>query len=351
MRLQDPPATGAVVRMGVLGCAEIARQFCRDVAGSPHVRVDAVASRDRAKAAAFAAEFGIARHGPSYEELIHSTDLDAIYIPLPNSLHAPWAIRAMAAGRHVLCEKPLATSLDEARAMVDASRRHGVFLLEAYPYWFQPQTGALLELLRERAIGDVRWMQAAAGFTLRNPATNIRLKPELGGGALLDIGSYPLSLVRLVMGTAPSQVMAQASWADSGVDISMTATLLFADGRRAQIACAMDIGYLRHAVIAGSQGTIEAEFLNHTGDGQGVHPFGYGPSLLRVRRGVANTTPWQDVESPRGSGFRFAAEAFAKVVREGDRDAIERASQASLDLAATMQALQRSARQGRVVDL
>lgn len=335
----------------MLGCAEIARQFCRDVVGSATVRVDAVASRDAAKAAAFAHDFDIPRHVASYDALLDDSALDAIYIPLPNSLHAEWAVRAMAAGRHVLCEKPLATSLADARRMVEASHRHGVFLLEAYPYWFQPQTGALLRLLHERAIGEVRWMQAAAGFTLRNPATNIRLKPELGGGALLDIGSYPLSLVRLVMGCAPSRVSAEATWADSGVDLSMSATLHFPDGRRAQIACAIDIGYLRHAVIAGSQGTIEAEFLNHTGDGSGTSPFGYGPSLLRVRRGVANTVPWDTIDSPHGSGFRFAAEAFAKVVREGDREAIDRALQASLDLAATLEAIQRSAKAGRPIDL
>lgn len=339
------------LRLGVLGCAEIARQFCRDVAGSATVRVDAVASREAAKAAAFAADFRIPRHVGSYEALLDDPDLDAIYIPLPNSLHAEWALKSMARGRHVLCEKPLATSLEEAQRMVTASKRHGVALLEAYPYWFQPQTGGLLDLLSEGAIGEIRWMQATAGFTLRNPATNIRMKPELGGGALLDIGSYPLSLVRLVMGCAPRRVSADATWANTGVDLSMMATLHYADGRRAQIACAMDIGYVRRAVIAGSHGTIEAEFLNHTGDGPGQPPFGYGPSPLRVRRGVANTVPWEAIERPRGSGFRFAAEAFAKVVREEDQGALDRAAQASLDLAATMQALLESARRGAPVDL
>lgn len=339
------------LRLGVLGCAEIARQFCRDVKDSPHVRVDAVASRDPAKARAFAAEFGIRRHVASYDALLQARGLDAIYIPLPNSLHAEWAIRAMAAGRHVLCEKPLATSLEDAQRMVDASRRHGVALLEAYPYWFQPQTGALLQLVHERAIGEVRWMQASAGFTLRDAPSNIRLRPDLGGGALLDMGSYPLSLVQLIMGRAPSRVQADASWSASGVDLSAMATLHYADGRRAQIACAMDVGYLRRAVIAGTAGTIEAEFLNHTGEGLGLPPFGYGRSALRVRQGLANTVPWQDIDSPRGSGFRFAAEAFAKVVREGDREAIDRALQASLDLAATMEAIQHSAREGRSITL
>lgn len=185
------PDTPQPLRIGVLGCANIARQFCRDVAGSPTARVDAVASRDAARAAAFAAEFGLVRHAASYEALLADPALDAVYIPLPNGLHAEWAIRALEQGKHVLCEKPLASSLADARQMFEAVRRHERFLLEAYPYWFQPETGTLLQLLRERAIGDVRWMQACAAFTLRNPDSNIRLVPDLGGGALFDIGSYP----------------------------------------------------------------------------------------------------------------------------------------------------------------
>jgi predicted dehydrogenase len=345
------PETPPPLRIGVLGCANIARQFCRDVAASPVVRVDAVASRDAVRAAAFAAEFGLARSLGSYEALLADEALDAVYVPLPNALHAEWAIRAMAHGKHVLCEKPLACTLDEARQMVEASRRHDRFLLEAYPYWFQPQTGQLLELLRGRAIGEVRWMQACAGFTLRNPASDIRLVPELGGGALLDIGSYPLSLVRLVMGCAPRRVSADATWSPTGVDIAIAATLHFADGRRAQISAAMDVGYVRRAVIAGSQGTIECEFLNHTAEPGASHPWGYVASPLRVRRGVSNQVPYESLYSPAGSGFRFAAEAFAKVVRERDRPAIERAAQASLDLAATMEAVLRSAREGGTVDV
>jgi predicted dehydrogenase len=345
------PETPPPLRIGVLGCANIARQFCRDVAGSPTARVDAVASRDAGRAAAFAAEFGLARHAASYEALLADPALDAIYIPLPNGLHAEWAIRALEQGKHVLCEKPLATSLADARQMFEAARRHERFLLEAYPYWFQPETGTLLQLLRERAIGDVRWMQACAAFTLRNPDTNIRLMPDLGGGALFDIGSYPLSLVRLVMGCAPRRVSAEATWHASGVDIAFAATLHFADGRRAQVSGAMDAGYVRRGVIAGSRGTIECEFLNHTAEPGRPHPWGYQPSALRVRRGPGNDVPWETLRSPAGSGFRFAAEAFAKVVRERDRPAIERAAQASLDLAATMEAVLRSAREGGTVDV
>lgn len=347
--MMDRKASTRPLRIGILGCANIARQFARDVAPSPAVRVVAVASRKAETAAAFAAAHGIGRHHASYDALLADGEVDAIYLPLPNSLHAEWAIKAAAAGKHVLCEKPLALGRAEAQAMFDAARRHRVMLLEAYPYWFQPQTGDLLALLRDGAIGPVRMVQAAFGFSIARPAGNIRMNPDLGGGALLDAGSYPMSLIRLVMGDAPQRVQADARWADTGVDIGMTATLHFADGRRAQLHCAMDTGLHRRALIIGSQGVIETEYLNHTSSQSSGHPFGYQPSQMRVRRAL--TAAFEEVRSGVGSGFRFAAEAFAKVVAEGDVDAVERAAAASGDIAATLEAIAQSARSGQVVDV
>ena len=164
-----------------------------------------------------------------------------------------------------------------------------------------------------------------------------------------DLGRHPVGRVRLVRGWGPRRVRGEATWSPSGVDSAIAATLHFAGGGRAQISAAMDVGYVRRAVIAGSQGTIECEFLNHTAEPGAPHPWGYVPSPLRVRRGVSNQVPYESLYSPAGSGFRFAAEAFAKVVRERDRPAIERAAQASLDLAATMEAVLRSARDGGTV--
>ena len=340
-----------MLRIGILGCANIARQFARDVAPCRSVRIVAVASRSAANALTFAAAHAIGRHHGSYAGLLADAKVDAIYIPLPNSLHAPWAIHAAQAGKHVLCEKPLALGLGEAQAMFDAARANRVMLLEAYPYYFQPQTGAMLELLHSGAIGTVKSVHANFGFTLANPVNNIRLNPALGGGALLDAGSYPLSLIRLAMGIAPQHVHANAAWAESGVDISMAATLHYADGRRAQLSCAMDTANHRRATIVGTLGTIDTEYLNHTSTQAGGHPYGYLPSQLRVRRGTANTIPFEGVRSNVGSGFRFAAEAFAKVVAERDFAAIGRAAQASLDNAATLQALAASARLGRAVEV
>lgn len=339
------------LRLGVLGCAGIARGFLRDIAASPAVRAVAAASRSLATAQAFCAETGVARAHGSYEALLADPEVDAVYLPLPNSLHAEWAMRAAAAGKHVLCEKPLALGRAEAEAMFAAARAHGVILLEAYPWWFQPQTGELVRLLGEGAIGTPRSVQVSFGFTVPNPTSNIRMRPELGGGALLDAGSYCASLIRLVMGDAPEAVSAHAVWADSGVDIATLATLTWADGRRAQLSCAMDGANHRHATIVGSAGTIETEYLNHTAASGQAHPLGFQPSQMRLRRGIANTVPLAPVSAPPGSGFRFEAEAFARLVRERDHAAAARAAQASIDIAAMLEAIAAAARSGQVVAL
>ena len=333
----------APLRIGILGAANIARQFTAAVKTGKSAEIVAVASRNLDTAAAFAAACGVPRHYGSYEALLSDPGIDTVYIPLPNSMHAEWAIKAASSGKHVLCEKPLALSRTEAVSMFTAARDHGVMMLEAYPYWFQPQTRDMLALLQGGAIGDVRGMQACFGFTVQNAQTNIRLKSDLGGGALLDAGSYPLSLIRLVMGEAPSCVMAHAEWADTNVDISMMATLYYPGGRSAQLSCAMNTANHRRATIMGTQGTIETEYVNH--------PTAEVPSQLRIRRGIANTIPFEEIHSAIGSGFFFCAEAFAKVVAERDFAAIERAAAASVDIAATLEALAKSARSGQAVDV
>ncbi|MGA8514303.1 MAG: Gfo/Idh/MocA family oxidoreductase [Burkholderiaceae bacterium] len=333
--------------LGIIGAANIARQFVTAVQATRAVKVTAVASRTAESAQAFADSYGIAKRYASYEALLDDASIEAVYIPLPNHLHAEWAIKAAQRGKHVLCEKPLCLGLAQAQAMFAAAERHGVVLLEAYPYWFQPQTREMLHLLHSGVIGQVRTMQASFGFTISQPVGNIRLSPEKGGGALLDAGSYPLSLVRLVMGEAPVRVHATPVWTEggpgNGVDISMMATLEFANQRSAQISCAMNVANHRRATLMGTQGTIETEYLNHTGP--------IVTSQLRVRRGIANTIPFEEVSAAMGSGFRFAAEAFADIVRRRDFAAVARAKQASLDIAQTLEAIARSARTGKIEKL
>ena len=205
------------LRIGILGTANIARSFVRAVQQSQRVSITAVASRDARKAETFAQETGIARHFGSYEDLLADRAIDAVYNPLPNSLHAAWSIAAVRAGKHVLCEKPLAAGAAEARSMFEAARLHGVHLVEAYPYLAQPQTLKLRELLKDGAIGDVRLIQASFGFTI-NDSGNIRLNPQLAGGALMDAGVYPLSLIRIIAGRRAAPVQAAARWTQAGQD-------------------------------------------------------------------------------------------------------------------------------------
>jgi predicted dehydrogenase len=331
------------LRLGILGCANIARQFAEAVRSSPAMCIDAVASRRAETAEEFARALHIPRHYGSYEALLGDAAIDVIYLPLPNSLHAGWAIQSLQAGKHVICEKPLALGLREAEDMFAAARASGKMLIEAFPYYYQPQTRDLLGLLHGGSIGDVMGVQAGFGFTLRNPQGNIRLNRDLGGGALLDAGSYALSVIRLAMGAAPARVMAHARWASSGVDISLAATLIYADGRLAQLSCAMDVANYRRAVITGMQGTIETEYLNH--------PTPQVPSELRIRRGTANTVPFEVIESSAGNGFHLCAQAFANVIHTRDFAAVERAAQASLDNAATLEALASSAKLDREVEV
>lgn len=340
MTLQTP------LRIGILGAANIAKQFARDVGDSPDVRIAAVASRGIEKANAFAETYDIpGRHG-SYEALLADPEIEAVYIPLPNTMHAPWCIKAAEQGKHVLCEKPLTLSRREAGAIFDTARRHGIMVLESYPYWFQPQTSAMMAEIK----GPVRYMQASFGFTMSNPVDNIRNNPDLGGGALLDDGSYPLSLIRMVMGEAPLSVRADATMASTGVDISTMATLFYSGDRRVQMSCSMNAGQHRRAVIVGENFTVETEYLNHTSD-HVPNERGYITSGLRARHGVLGSISFETITSPDGSGFRFAAEAFARMVRTADKATFERYAAMSVDIAAMLEAIALSARTGEMVAL
>ena len=331
------------MRIGILGTAKIARSFVQGVQPSARVAVSAVASRNADKAASFAAELGIARHFGSYQALLADPDIDAIYNPLPNSLHAEWSVAAARAGKHVLCEKPLAANAAEARAMFDAARRHGVHVVEGYPYLAQPQTRKMRELIRDGAIGWPRLIQASFGFTL-NDADNIRFDPALAGGALMDVGVYPVSLSRIVAGQCPVRVQATAQWTQgdgslgAGVDSTLAATLEFASGLLAQVTCSFGTALHRQALIVGSEGLIETTFSNHTSAER--------PGTLLLRAGIGANAVDGRIETPPINGFLAEAESFAGLVCGDPASWIGASPQESLDIMLTLEALQRSARSG-----
>jgi xylose dehydrogenase (NAD/NADP) len=335
-------SAAAPLRIGVLGAARIARLFIEAVRPSRKVSITAVASRDADRAAAFARDTGIARVHASYDALFADPEIDAVYVPLPNNLHATWSIRAVQAGKHVLCEKPLAASAADARAMFDAAQRAGVYLVEAYPYRAQPQTLKLRQLLADGAIGRPILVQASFGFPLAD-AANIRMSPDLAGGALMDAGSYPVSLVRTIAGAAPRRVSAMSRWGPSGVDLTTLASMEFADGLLAQISCTFATARHRHAFVAGDAGSIATTYYNDTSAAF--------PPLLEVKRGTGWDAAREVVETAATSGFLAEAESFHDLVRSGWSQWTGATPDESIDIARTLDALAASARQRTPVDV
>jgi xylose dehydrogenase (NAD/NADP) len=331
------------VRFGVLGAARIARSFVEGVAPAENISVVAVASRDKLRAESFARETGIARLHESYQDLLADPEVEAIYNPLPNALHAPWCIRACEAGKHVLCEKPLALSAAEARSMFDAARANGVLLFEAYPYLCQPQTTSLRRMIAAGELGRLRVIQAAFGFTLMREG-DIRLEAALGGGALLDVGSYPVSLVRVLAGAPPVRVRAVTTPFGIDVDGTTVAILEHADGLIAQIMGSFETALYRGALILGDAGSVETNFGNH------ISPDPSRPSWLRIKRGVQEATPELVSHAP-SNGFRLEAESFAKAVRLGPQHWAGATPEQSVDIALALEAILESARTGHPVTL
>lgn len=336
------PFSSGPLRIGVLGAARIARLFVEAVRPSLKVAVTAIASRDVGRASVFASELGIARCHASYEALLGDPNIDAVYVPLPNNLHAQWSMAAVNAGKHVLCEKPLAATATQARAMFEAARKNGVYLVEAYPYRAQPQTLKLLELLAVGTIGRLQLIQASFGFPLTD-AANIRMDPSLAGGALMDAGSYPVSFVRTVAGCAPSRVSALSRWGQTGVDVSTMATLEYPDGLLAQISCSFTTARHRHAFIAGDAGSIGTSYFNDTGPAF--------PPLVNVRRGSGWDAAQEVIETQACAGFLAEAESFHDLVRFGWEAWSGATPEESIDIAMTLDAIAASSRQGIPVDV
>jgi D-xylose 1-dehydrogenase (NADP+, D-xylono-1,5-lactone-forming) len=218
------------LRFGILGAADIARKaLIPAIESAANAELVAIASRDRTRARALFGGWLAADYG----ELLEDPDVDAVYIPLPNGLHKEWTMRALAAGKHVLCEKPLANTAADAAEMAAAARASGTLLMEAVMYRFHPRIQGVVEKLREKPPEDI-W--ASFGFPLRE-RDNFRFDPDLGGGALLDVGTYTISLARWIYGE-PEWVEATGRVVE--VDMTVSMTLGFASGARAHLFASFD---------------------------------------------------------------------------------------------------------------
>jgi predicted dehydrogenase len=252
------------VNWGLLATGFIAPEFVRGVRGSDTGQLAAVASRDAARAQAFATEHGIAAAHGGYQALIEDPLVDAVYIATPHSLHAEWAIKAAEAGKHVLCEKPLAIDAEEASAMIDAARRNHVVLVEGFMYRAHPQTAALEALVRDGAVGQLRLIDVAMSFWTDAASAPRLIDPQLGGGAILDVGCYCTSMALLIASAAlgrlvePTEVRGDGYVdPDDRVDHFALATLRFQDDLHAQLSCGVRLADENRIRIHGSDGMIE----------------------------------------------------------------------------------------------
>jgi len=240
----------------------------------------------------------------SYAALLEDHDVEAVYVPLPNSLHREWVERAAAAGKHVLCEKPLATTASDARAMASACEAAGVTLLEAYMTPFHPRAAAIDALLRARRLGALRFARLAFTGMLTRPDDH-RWRPEMGGGALLDLGVYCLAPLLAAAGRSPVRVEAAATVTPSGVDVSFSGWLDFGEGFTAAIECSFEAPERQSLEIVGTEAAVSVDRAFTPGAGD----VGFS---LRHRDGAV-----EDIMAGGTDPYRAMIEHFGQVVRAG----------------------------------
>ena len=251
-----------MTRWGILSTATINRRVLEGAQGAEGVEFVAIASRDSARAEAYAREHGLVRAHGSYEALLADDGVDAVYIPLPNSLHHEWTLRALAAGKHVLCEKPYTRQSAEVEEAFGLAERNGLILSEAFMWRHNPQTKRFVELLAE--VGELQTIHATFSFPLRNE-TDVRMISELDGGALMDVGCYCVNGARLLAGE-PERVHGEQVAGPTGVDVRFTATLRFPNDVVADFTCSFTHEHQGLEAI-GSEGTLFAGNPWHCTDG------------------------------------------------------------------------------------
>ena len=264
-----------MVRWGILGTARINRRIVPAMRASRRGQLSAVASRDLARATAHARLHAIPGAVEGYQALLDDPSIDAVYIPLPNTEHVPWTLAAIAAGKHVLCEKPLALDPHDVNRIAAAAADAGVIVEEGFMYRHEPQTQRVVSLLRDGAIGTVRAL--VSGFTfLLEGGQNIRLNPSLGGGALWDVGSYPITFAQLIAGGhEPTMAFGTAAWAASGVDEEFMGLLRFDCGMTANVYAGFRAEHRTWLEVLGSNGALTVP-----------NPFRPGPlEVLELERG------------------------------------------------------------------
>ena len=321
MGLEEP------VRWGVLSTARINAAVIPPLHDSRESELVAVASRTQERAAEYARTWDVPRAYGSYEALLDDPDVEAVYISLPNDLHVEWAIRALEAGKHVLCEKPLARRPHDVERAFDAAARAGRLLMEAFMWRHHPQSQRLRELVHGGAIGELRLVRSSFSFPLGDP-DDIRLDPALAGGALMDVGCYCVSGSRLLAGE-PVTASAQQVLAPKGVDVRLAGTLVFPEGVLAQLDCAFDLPDRQGLEAVGSEGSLLV-----------AQPWAVEEPGIELRRG----DEVERIAVEHADRYRLQSENFSRAVRGLEPPLLGRED--ALGQARTIDALYRSAEQG-----
>ena len=318
----------------MLSTARINQALFLPLRTSARNELTAVASRELERAQAYANQHGIPRAFGSYEALLADPDVDVIYNPLPNSMHAEWTIKAAEAGKHVLCEKPLANTVEEVDAMTRASEKAGIVLMEAFMYRHHPQTLKVKELVDQEAIGRLQFIRGAFTFNIADEE-DVRLNASLGGGSIWDVGCYPISYTRLIAGSEPLQVFGQQIVGSHGVDETFAGQMLFPDNVFAQFDSGFRTPVRTHIELIGDKGNIALE-----------RPF---TPRLNEKIVLTNDDEQRIINIPGEDLYLGEVENMADAILHGTAPRMSLAD--SRNNVATIQALLESAKKGQPVRL
>jgi predicted dehydrogenase len=339
------------VRWGLLSTARINERLIPVLRASPRSEVAAIASRDLAVADHYARAWNIPRAHGSYEALLADPEIDAVYLPLPNHLHAEWAVKCAQAGKHVLCEKPLALTVEEVDRMAEAAERSGVVIQEASMMRFHAQTRYMRQMVARGAIGSVRLLRGIFTFTLER-REDIRWDPARGGGSLWDLGSYCVSFARSVLGAEPVEVFAMQVPSASGVDTSLAGQMRFPGDALVQFFSSFAAFAHVEADLLGTAGRIllDVPWVNHVDRSTHVTVIRFGQGQARSTFGDNldnQTAETQTFEN--ANAYRDEVDSMVATILDGTPPALPLAD--SRKNVAAILALYTSAREGRPVRL
>jgi xylose dehydrogenase (NAD/NADP) len=321
------------VRWGILSTARINSALVGGIAEAENAELVAVASREEARAGAYASERGIPRAYGSYEEMLADPEIEAVYNPLPNALHVPWSVKALEAGKNVLCEKPMANRVAAVEAAFDVAEASGRLLMEAFMWRYHEQTLKLVELVEGGAVGPVRIVRTAFSHTLPEDAGDVRWEGALDGGALMDVGCYCVSALRLLLGE-PLRVSAESVTGSEGVDGRMLGVLRFEGDVLGSLECAFDTVPRMAIEVVGLEGTLLSEDPWH----------GWNPKLTWIAPDGAR----EDVPVEAVNAYAREVTDFSSAIRSGSQPRLGRDD--AVAQARTIEALYRSAAELRPVE-